>query len=209
MQNSGIKNIIFDLGVVIINIDTDLTVKAMKNLGFTNFEESYTLFKQTDLFDKLEKGLIDSYNFRKELRKHIKNEISNQEFDEAWSSMLLDFPKARIDLIKELGKKYNIYLLSNTNAIHYNQYSKDFKNEYGFEFNSLFIKAYYSFQMGMRKPDIDIFEFALSDSKLNPEETLFIDDLKVNIESAQKTGLQTLWLDVSKNDDIVTKLNGF
>lgn len=209
MKKPNIKNIIFDLGVVIINIDTDLTVKAMKNLGFHNFQESYTLFRQTDLFNKLEKGLITDQDFRNELRNHISTEVKDDDFDKAWSAMLLDFPKERIKLIKKLSKKYNLYLLSNTNAIHYNQYIKDFKNEYGFEFNSLFIKAYYSFQLGMRKPDVDIFEFALSDSNLTPEETLFIDDLKGNIESAQKTGLQTLWFDVTKGNDIVALLNGF
>lgn len=209
MQKDHIKNIIFDLGVVIINIDTDLTVRAMKNLGFNDFQESYTLFRQTDLFNKLEKGLISDEDFRTELRKHVKNEVKDEDFDKAWSAMLLDFPLERINLIKNLGERYNIYLLSNTNAIHYNQYSKDFKNEYGFDFNSLFKKAYYSFQMGMRKPDINIFEFALSDSNLKPEETLFIDDLKTNIESAKKTGLQTFWLDVEEGNDIVKILNGF
>ncbi|MBU8893576.1 MAG: HAD family phosphatase [Bacteroidales bacterium] len=209
MQKDSVKNIIFDLGVVIININTDLTVKAMKELGFSNFEESYTLFKQTDLFDRLEKGLIDADFFRNELRKHIINDVTNKKFDEAWGAMLLDFPKVRIDLIKELGKKYNIYLLSNTNAIHYKQYTQDFIDQYGFEFNSLFIKAYYSFQMGMRKPDVDIFEFALTESNLLPEETLFVDDLQINIESAKKTGLQTMWIDILKEDDIIEKLNGF
>jgi len=207
MQSKNIKNIIFDLGVVIINIDTDLTVKAMKELGFSNFQESYTLFKQTNLFDKLEKGFINSHSFRNELRKHIENEVSDEKFNEAWNAMLLDFPKERIDLIKRLSEKYNIYLLSNTNEIHYNQYIKDFKNQYGFEFSSLFKKAYFSHQVGMRKPDENIFRFAIENSNLNPEETLFIDDLKVNIESAKKTGLKTLWFDITKSKEIIKELN--
>jgi glucose-1-phosphatase len=209
MLSKNIKNIIFDLGVVIINIDTDLSVKAMKELGFSNFQESYTLFKQTDLFDRLEKGLINPGDFRNELREHIVNKVSDDKFNKAWSAMLLDFPKERINLIKKLSKKYNIYLLSNTNEIHYNQYIQDFKKQYGFDFNSLFVKVYYSFKMGMRKPDVEIFQSTLSDSNLNPEETLFVDDLKANIESAKKTGLQTLWLDVTKSEDIVEKLNDF
>jgi putative hydrolase of the HAD superfamily len=135
--------------------------------------------------------------------------VSDQSFDKAWGAMLLDFPKARIDLLKELGEKYNVYLLSNTNAIHYNQYTQDFIDQYGFEFNSLFVKVYYSFQMGMRKPDVEIFEFALSDSNLLPKETLFVDDMQVNIESAEKADLQTMWIDLSKGEDIADKLNGF
>ena len=111
--------------------------------------------------------------------------------------------------LQELGKKYNIYLLSNTNVIHYEQYIQDFKDQYGFEFNSLFVNAYYSFKIGMRKPDVEIFEFALSDSNLLPEESLFVDDLSVNIESAKNTGLQTMLVDIAKGDDIVNLLNGF
>lgn len=205
----NIKNIIFDLGVVIININSDLTVKAMKSLGFDNFEESYTLFKQTDLFDKLEKGLITPADFRNTLRKHITRKVSDQEFDEAWGAMLLDFPEERIAFIKELSKRYTIYLLSNTNEIHYHQYIRDFKNEYGFEFNDLFKKAYYSYQIGRRKPNIDIYNYVISDSNLNPGESLFVDDLKINIEAAQESGLQTMWINQDKGDDITKKLNRF
>lgn len=206
---SEIKNIIFDLGVVIININPDLTTSAMKSLGFNEFEKSYSLFKQTDIFDLLEKGLIKSDYLRNELRKHSNNDISDQSFDEAWNAMLLDFPENRINLLKELKKKYNIYLLSNTNEIHYKQYLQDFKNRYGFEFNSLFVKAYYSFQVGMRKPDEEIYKYAVNDSNLDPNETLFIDDLLVNIASAKSTGLQTMLIDVEKGDDIVNLLNDF
>lgn len=223
MNQSKIKNIIFDLGNVIINVDSVLTAQAMKELGFKDFEKSYTLFKQTDLFDRLEKGEITPDHLRNELRKHLVNPalpacssdmpacrlVTDEEFDKAWGAMLLDFPKERIDLIRKLGEKYNIYLLSNTNEIHYHQYIEDFKDEYGFDFNSLFVKPYYSHQVGYRKPDSKIYEHVIADSNLIPEESVFIDDLKVNIDTAKKTGLQTIWLDLEKGDDILTKLNGF
>ena len=209
MDQNNVKNIIFDLGNVIINVDTELTVKAMKNLGFNNFQKSYTLFKQTDLFDRLEKGEITPNQLRNELRKHMENQVSDEEFDRAWGAMLLDFPKERIDLIKKLGNKYNLYLLSNTNEIHYQQYIKDFKAAYGFDFNSLFINAYYSHQVGFRKPDIQIYEHMIKNSKLIPEESVFIDDLKINIEEAKKTGLQTLWLDIENGEDVTCVLDGF
>ena len=209
MQKELIKNIIFDLGNVIINVDSVLTAQAMKELGFKDFEKSYTLFKQTDLFDRLEKGEITPDYLRNELRKHLEGHVSDEEFDKAWGAMLLDFPKERIDLIRKLGEKYNIYLLSNTNEIHYHQYIKDFNDEYGFDFNSLFVKPYYSHQVGYRKPDSKIYEHVIADSSLIPEESIFIDDLKVNIDAAKKTGLQTIWLDLEKGDDILTKLNEF
>ncbi len=219
MQKELIKNIIFDLGNVIINVDSVLTAQAMKELGFKDFEKSYTLFKQTDLFDRLEKGEITPDYLRNELRKHLVNpalpacspdrHVTDEEFDKAWGAMLLDFPKERIDLIRKLGEKYNIYLLSNTNEIHYHQYIQDFNDEYGFDFNSLFVKPYYSHQVGYRKPDSKIYEYVIADSSLIPEESIFIDDLKINIDAAKKTGLQTIWLDLEKGDDILTKLNEF
>lgn len=209
MEQNNVKNIIFDLGNVIINVDSELTVKAMKELGFNNFQESYTLFKQTDLFDRLEKGEITPGQLRNELRKHMENTVSDEEFDQAWGAMLLDFPQERIDLIKKLGNKYNLYLLSNTNEIHYQQYINDFKATYGFDFNSLFVKAYYSHQVGFRKPDIRIYEHLIKDSKLIPEESVFIDDLKINIEAAQEARLQTLWLNIEKGEDITRILDGF
>ncbi|MCB2197000.1 MAG: HAD family phosphatase [Bacteroidetes bacterium] len=209
MQSKYIKNIILDLGVVIINIDSDRTVQAMKNLGFENFEKSYTLFKQVDLFDKLEKGQITPDEFRSKLREQLPNHVSDENIDRAWSAMLLDFPKSRIDFIQELGKKYTLYLLSNTNEIHYRQYIRDFKQTFGFEFNSLFKKTYYSHQVGMRKPEPEIYEYLIRDSGINPQESLFVDDLQVNLQEAEKTGIQTQWINPENGNDIVTTLHGF
>ncbi|MFO7828298.1 MAG: HAD family phosphatase [Bacteroidales bacterium] len=205
----GIKNIIFDLGNVIINIDGDRTVAAMKDLGFNDFQESYTLIRQSDLFDLLEKGLISPDQFRNELKSHFNQHVSSDELDKAWGAMLMDFPKKRIELIQKLQSKYRLFLLSNTNIIHYQKYNNDLINQFGFELSSLFEKAYYSFDMGMRKPDLEIFKYVIRDSHLKPIETLFIDDAEANIESAKKLGLQTLWIDVAKGDDILDGLDGF
>lgn len=208
MRSKRIKNIILDLGVVIINIDSDRTVQAMKSLGFENFEKSYTLFKQIDLFDKLEKGQITPDEFRSRLREHINKDVSNESIDSAWNAMLLDFPKQRIDFIQKLGEKYNLFLLSNTNEIHYQKYSKDFKSVFGFEFNSLFKKAYYSHQVGKRKPEPAIYEYLISDSGIHPHESLFVDDLEVNLKAAQEKGIYTQWINPANGDDIVWSLNG-
>ena len=123
--------------------------------------------------------------------------------------MILDFPNERINLLKELSKKYRIFLLSNTNEIHYHQYNKDLIDQYGFDLSSLFEKAYYSHEIGMRKPDPEIFEFVLNDSKLIPAETIFIDDLNKNIDVANRMGINTIWIDIKNGDDITKKLDGF
>ncbi len=209
MNKDHIKNIIFDLGGVIINLDTEKTASAMKNLGFLNFENSYTLINQTDLFDLLEKGLITPDQFRMEIRKHIDKAVSDVQIDEAWSAMLLDFPKERIELIQKTKSKYRTFLLSNTNKIHFDKYNSDFNTVYGFSFNSLFEKAYYSFEIGHRKPDLDIYKHVLKHSNLIPDETLFIDDSEANIRTAKVLGIQTLWIDIKNGEDLVKKLVGF
>jgi len=205
----GIKNIIFDLGNVIINIDSNRTVNAMKEMGFDNFEESYTLLRQSDLFDFLEKGLITPEKFHTDLQAHFNNHVSAAKIDDAWNAMLLDFPKKRIKLLQNLKSKYRLFLLSNTNIIHYHKYNQDLKDQYGIELKSLFEKVYYSFDMGMRKPDLEVFKYVIKDSNLKPIETLFVDDSVENIESANKLGLKTLFIDVLKGDDITQKLKGF
>lgn len=209
MQKESIKNIIFDLGNVIINIDTQKTAQEMQKLGFKDFEKSYSLLSQTNLFDSLEKGFIKPEEFHNEINSQLEKEKSSEEIDKAWGAMLLDFPKERIELLKKLGKKYRLFLLSNTNEIHFHQYNRDLVNQFGFDLNSLFEKAYYSFELGMRKPDAEIFEYVLNDAGLNPFETVFIDDLDKNIDVAGRMGINTIWLDVQKGDDMVQLLNGF
>lgn len=209
MQKEHIKNIIFDLGNVIINIDPERTAQEMKKLGFKDFGKSHSLLEQTHLFDSLEKGIIKPEDFHKEINSQLKTAVSADKIDTAWGAMLLDFPKNRIKLLQGLKKKYRLFLLSNTNKIHYHQYNNDLINQFGFGLNSLFEKAYYSFEIGLRKPDPEIFKYALNDSKLNPSETLFIDDLQKNIDVASRVGLYTIWIDIEKGDDISTKLDGF
>lgn len=209
MHKESIKNIIFDLGNVIINIDTEKTADEMRKLGFTDFEKTYSLLSQTNLFDSLEKGLISPEQFQKEINSQLITTVSPEKIDKAWGAMLLDFPKERIDLLQNLNNKYRLFLLSNTNEIHYHQYNNDLVKQFGFGLNSLFEKAYYSFELGMRKPDTEIFEYLLKDSNLNPFETLFIDDLDKNIETANRLGLNTIWIDLAKNDNINKNLEGF
>lgn len=207
MQKDSIKNIIFDLGNVILNIDPLLSVKEMEKLGFKDFQKSYSLLSQSNLFDLLEKGEISSGNFYKEINIQLEGKKEDELIENAWNALLLDFPMDRIKLIQNLAKKYRLFLLSNTNEIHYRKYCNDFKKKFGFEFNSLFEKAYYSFELGMRKPDPEIFEKVLEDNNLSPFETLFVDDLDKNVDVAGRMGINVIWIDVLKKDDIVDKLH--
>ena len=192
---ASVKNIIFDFGGVILNIDYKLTEAAFTKLGVKNFAEIYSQAIQNNLFDQLEKGLITPTDFRKEVRKFITREVSDLQIDEAWNSMLLDLPDERVALLSDLKKKYQLFLLSNTNEIHFNTFSNYMQNKFKCDlFSDLFIKAYFSHKVKMRKPDAEIFELVLKEQNLHREETLFIDDSIQHIESAKKLGLQTLFL---------------
>jgi HAD superfamily hydrolase (TIGR01509 family) len=190
-----IKNIIFDLGGVILNLDFKKTELAFAALGIGNFNEYYTLQTATPLFENLETGKIKPGIFYEEFCKLVKTQLTNDEIIQAWNAMLLDFPSERIEWLKEIKKRYNIYLLSNTNEIHYNSFINTFKQQIGnYNFDDLFIKAYYSHKIGLRKPSKEIFETVLKNESLQPAETLFIDDSITNIEVAKLTGLQTIYL---------------
>ncbi|HBX50963.1 MAG: hypothetical protein A2275_07025 [Bacteroidetes bacterium RIFOXYA12_FULL_35_11] len=190
----NIKNIIFDLGGVILNINPALTLDEFANIGCHNFQELYTQFTQTELFDRFETGQITTDDFRNELKQKLPVSLSNEQIDETWNKLLLDFPEERIELLQKLKRRFRTFLLSNTNEIHYKKYAKDFRKQFCFEFNSLFEKTYYSFRENMKKPDEQFFIKILEENKLNPAETLFIDDTEIHIEGAKKTGIQTFHL---------------
>jgi len=192
MQNKvEIKNIIFDFGGVILNIDYQLNIDAFKEIGLDDFEKSYSKACQINLFNDLECGLISPEEFRDGLRIVAGKNFSNEQIDDAWNKIILDLPFKRILLLKELNSRYRTFLLSNTNKIHYNLYITKLQ-KYGYlNFNDIFEKAYFSHEIRMRKPDKEIFEFVLQEQQLNPEETLFIDDSIQHIETAKKLGIIT------------------
>ncbi len=192
-----VRNIIFDFGGVIINIHHSKVEKAFKELGINQFEELFNQATQSGIFKKLETGTLNPGNFRNHLRNIIGKEIPDHELDFAWNQIIGNYPPHRINLLSELKENYNLYLLSNTNIIHYEFYIEKFRNEFGFEFPSLFNKTYWSFLIGDRKPNHSAFTFVLKDSKLIANETLFIDDSFQNIETAVQMGFQTHLL---KND---------
>jgi putative hydrolase of the HAD superfamily len=188
--SKDIKNIIFDFGGVILNIDMNRTTEAFKELKFTDFENASKKFRETRLFSRYEIGTVSDEDFRNEIISQFKNPVSFEVFDQAWNLTLLDFPKKNIDILKELSKTHRLFLLSNTNKIHYDSYIETFRNQFGFELRSLFEKSYFSHEIGMRKPNPEIFLKVLSENQLLPEETLFVDDFAENRKAAAELGIQ-------------------
>ena len=188
----GIKNIIFDLGGVLLNIDYNRAIHSFKKLGASNFAALFSQTKQEGLFDDFEKGLISVHFFRTRLREHLEVEITDTEIDHAWNSMLLDFPQIRVKMLESLSLNYKLLLLSNTNEIHHKAVRKIISAELNIpDLHPLFDKVYYSHRLGMRKPDKKIFELVLKDSDSLADETLFIDDTIRHLQGGAAIGLHT------------------
>ncbi|MEO6882484.1 MAG: HAD family phosphatase [Bacteroidia bacterium] len=193
--NSSVKNIIFDLGVVLLNIDYSLTQKAFRQLGITDFDALYSQLHQDKIFDDFEKGLISAAEFRNTLRKISDKNWSDAQIDAAWNAMLLDFPEKRLQLLEKLKSRYRLSLLSNTNEIHINYFSNYLQKTFGIaDLSNVFEKEYFSYEIKMRKPDTEIYEYVLREKKILAQETLFIDDLLINVKAAETIGLQTIHL---------------
>lgn len=188
--------IIFDLGGVILNLNYNLTVEAFKNLGRENFEKLYTQSHQDQLFDQFETGAITADEFRRYMKAFFDFPVTDQAIDQAWNAMLLDLPKARIELLQELKNQYPIFLFSNTNEIHLKAFKKIISDQHGNPnlLESVFHQTYFSHIAGKRKPNADAFLQVIEDHDLTPERTLFIDDSIQHIEGAKKLGIQTIHL---------------
>ncbi len=204
---NGIKNIIFDLGGVILNINPKLTIQSLKQLGVFQAERLFTDFSASNILHKLETGKCSNNEFFSFIKQHSIKNINFNQINEAWNAMLLDIPAERIELIKQLKTNFKIYLLSNTNHIHYKHFQLIFCSATNaISIENFFVKTFFSFEIKLRKPNIDIFKFVLNDQNLKAEETLFIDDSLENIEAAKLLGLKTYWLtnELENNFDIKT-----
>ena len=195
-----INTIIFDFGDIFINLDKNATVTAFKNLGLTNWNKDLN-----DLNMDFETGKITPENFILGIQKHIPN--SNlEEISAAWKAILLDFPLYRLEFLQLLSKKYRLFLLSNTDAIHIESFEKKSGISFYSDFYQCFEKVYFSFEIGLRKPDLDIFRHLINNHDLDPKRTLFVDDKRENTDAAAELGFQIWNLQVG-GEDVIELLN--
>ncbi len=195
MKTTDIKTIIFDFGGVIIDIDPELTMKEFAKLGARKLDPDQMNSFVSNIIRKFEKGILTPESFRKRASDFLGINVSDHKFDDAWNALLYDIPQKRLNEIEKAKKHYQIFLLSNSNEIHYDLYVRDLQLRFGYrEFDNLFYKAYFSFDLHMAKPDPSIYEFVLNQHNLEPAKTLFIDDNGENIIPAQKLGMATYHL---------------
>jgi len=203
----GIKNIILDLGGVIINLNQELTYAAFKRLYPNNYKKILCELEVNNYLVKFEIAAISKGEFILFFKK-FDSSVLETEIIKAWNEMLLDIPKERIQLIRELSIKYNVYLLSNTNEIHYKYIEEYSVNKYELlSFKSIFKYAFLSHEIQLRKPNLSIFKYVLDEAKLLPNETLFIDDTIEHINSAKQLGIRTQHLNLTNNQTLTQFFN--
>jgi putative hydrolase of the HAD superfamily len=184
-----IKNIIFDLGGVLLNIEYKRTVEAFRALGLKNPEAQFTKEVQSELFQKYERGHISDKQFLEALAVYMPK-ARQDEIEAAWCALLGDFPLRRLQVLERLSEKYRLLILSNTNHIHQLKFEKIIEDTCGWErFASHFDFIGYSHQMHERKPDEAIFSKILNMNELEAGDSFFIDDTEEHVLSARRSGM--------------------
>ena len=188
-MDKQIKNIVFDLGGVLVDLDFKAAINGLQQAGFANVKEQLMAFDQGGIFQKFELGEMTADEFRTAIRENSTVTLTDEEIDALWNAMLLEIPREKLELILDLRGKYMVYLLSNTNSIHWDYVCKNAFNYRGFRVNDYFEETFLSYEMHLAKPDKAIFEKVLHDANLLPEETLFIDDSEANCKAAEEVGI--------------------
>ena len=191
-MSAKIKNIIFDLGGVVLDIDESIVYNELEKMGISVSKLAHSK-EFIDIMSKFDTGIYTAPTFRKKTKALLGQEkMTDQRFDAIWNAMILDIPRERIEAIEKVKKHYKIFLMSNSNVIHYDLYVRDLQLRFGYhEFDELFKKSYFSFAEHLEKPDPRFFELILDHEGLLPEETLFIDDTEANVKVAKKLGIHT------------------
>ncbi len=197
LNPSALKNLIFDLGDVIIPIDLTAPVRNFAMLANMPEDEVRAIWTEHDLLNQYETGLIDDDAFRGHVRQLLnRNDLPNNWADEvidtAWNTVLLDLPVERIERIKELAPNYRLFLLSNTSPIHIRQVNKVLTQLNQPTLEQLFERVFYSYEVRMAKPSPDIYHHVLTQAGLVAQETAFFDDNVANIQAAAGLGIQAV-----------------
>ena len=202
-----IKNIIFDFGGVICDLDITRTEMKFREFGpaksVNNSEVKDSSMKFDLLVEQFERGAVSSCEFREIIRNHYQSPPTDSAIDDTWNALLVGIPERRVQLLEEVRNHYRIFLLSNSNEIHYYHYLQDFRIKTGFQdFEDLFEKAYFSFQIHLSKPGKEVFEFVLEQNRLDPVQTLFIDDTLQHVETARILGISGYYLDIRGGEQV-------
>jgi len=195
--------ILLDLGGVLIDVDYHATARAFQALGHPEFDRLYSKAQQDHLFDGFETGSLSPAEFRDRIRQVLDPSLSDAMIDANWNAMLGSIPPERIELVSRLKERYQVLLLSNTNAIHVPAFEAIIARENGIpDFKALFHGAYYSCEIGQRKPEAAAYHHVLERHNADPARTLFIDDSIQHVYGARAAGLNAEHLELA-NEDVI------
>ena len=196
INTKSIKNILLDLGGVILELDVNRTIRAFHELGFPNLKDADIILSEYPFFLDFETGKLSPEEFIRKVVEISGGQISEDRVLKAWNTMIRGFKPETISLLLKLRKKHRLFLLSNTNAIHEVHYNRQLKDEHGIQnLNRIFEKVYYSHELKMRKPDAEIFRYVLKDANISAGECLYIDDTFEHIETARSLGIKVYHLE--------------
>lgn len=187
----GIRNLIVDFGGVLIDLDRRRCIENFSRLGVPDTEAMLDVCHQQGIFLQYEKGTISSAEFRDAIRGRMENPATDADIDAAWNSFLVGIPVYKLDLLLKLRERYVVYLLSNTNDIHWRWSCEHAFRYRAFRAEDFFEKIFLSYEMKLSKPDVAIYRKVLDETGINPEETLFIDDSAANCRAAETLGIST------------------
>lgn len=186
------KNLIFDLGGVILNLDQPKCEASFVALGGEHVLKSISKYGGSGIFGKYETGKINTPTFLEGLRELLQTEVSDEQLKSAWSDIIVDIPIERLRFLELLSNKYNLFLLSNTSPLHMDELRQMVLNLTEKEFDSYFEKTYCSYEVGSAKPNPEIYKHVLNDAGIKADECIFIDDAEHNLEAARNLGISTI-----------------
>lgn len=194
-MSSEIRNIIFDFGGVLFEIDYNRPILAFEALGLRGFRDFYAQAGQNEYFDRFESGDLSVEEFLAYLKGHVPH-ATGQEVEDAWNSILIGIMPEQVNAVKKMRDRgFRTFLLSNTNAFHVASFEKMIEDRMDMsDFRSAFEAIYYSNVIRMRKPHPETYLQICSWNGLLPSETLFIDDSIQHVEGARQAGLHAFHL---------------
>jgi HAD superfamily hydrolase (TIGR01509 family) len=203
-----IEAVILDLGGVLLDVDYHASSHAFTALGVEDFDRLFSQYASSDLFEQLETGRIAPTDFYQELAPHCAPGTTVEQMESAWNAMLGAFRPASIAFLDALQKQVPLYLLSNTNQIHWEAFMQSYQRHFGqVNLDDYFVEAWYSHQIGMRKPYAETYRTLVTRAGLSISNTLFIDDSHNNIDGAKAAGLQTYWLQANERIEALSILH--
>ena len=205
----GIKNIIFDFGNVLFDIDLPRIDRRLSLLAGEQYDAARAQLQRNQIFDLYETGRLSTFDFLEAIRLAVHPPLPAEQVQLAWNSIFIGMPAVRLQMLLQLRQHYKVFLLSNINALHAAWIADYMVREHGItEYESRYFDGvYFSHLIRLRKPDPEIYEYVLADAELNPEETVFFDDLEINVEGARQVGMHAVWH--KPGSDIVERMRPF